>query len=104
MSYNLSFSSSIYLPLVPRPLATFPSLFQEVFEVRLAKMPEEPPPEVKDSEDTSGDEESGTDGDDETSSGVDSESEAKRANQLSYLHEQVRDYYKEEGLVFCSTF
>ena len=54
-----------------------------------AKMPEEPPQEVKDSDDTSAVEESGTDGDDESSSGEDSESEAKRANQLSYLHEQV---------------
>ena len=55
-----------------------------------AKMPEEPPQEVKDSDDTSAGEGSGTDADNNSSSSEDSESEAKRANQLSYLHEQVR--------------
>jgi len=59
--------------------------------MRFAKMPEEPPPEVKDSEDSSDGEDSGTEGDDETSSGEDSESETKRADQLSYLHQQVRN-------------
>ena len=50
-------------------------------------MPEEPPPEVKESSDSS--DNSGSEAEDESSSGEDSESEAKRANQLSYLHEQV---------------
>lgn len=63
-------------------------IFQEVFEVRFAKMPEEPPSEAKETSDSS-DEDSGTEGGDESSSGEDSESEAKRATQLSYLHEQV---------------
>ncbi len=57
-------------------------------------MPEEPLSEAKASSDTSEEEEeeddSGSEGGDESSSGEDSESEAKRANQLSYLHEQVR--------------
>ena len=62
---------------------------QEVFEVRFAKMPEEPPPS-KDSSDEEDSDESGSEGGDESSSGEDDfESEAKRASQLTYLHEQV---------------
>lgn len=55
--------------------------------MRFAKMPEELPSEAKGSSDSEDDE--GTEGGDESSSGEDSESEAKRATQLSYLHEQV---------------
>lgn len=63
---------------------------QEVFEVRFAKMPEEPPQESKDSSDEEDSDESGSEGGDESSSGEDDfESEAKRASQLTYLHEQV---------------
>lgn len=57
--------------------------------MRFAKMPEEPPSEVKESSDS--DEDSGTEGGDESSSGEDSDSEAKRATQLNYLHEQVSE-------------
>lgn len=56
--------------------------------MRFSKMPEEPPSEAKETSDESDD--SGSEGGDESSSGEDSESEAKRATQLSYLHEQVR--------------
>jgi TATA-binding protein-associated factor Taf7 len=70
-------------------------LLQEVFEVRFAKMPEEPPQEAKetsdssDEEDDDDDDESASEGGDESSSGDDSENEAQRATQLSYLHKQV---------------
>lgn len=58
--------------------------------MRFAKMPEEPPSEMKTSTDSddSGSE-AADEGGEDSSSGEDSESEAKRANQLSYLHEQV---------------
>lgn len=66
--------------------------------MRFAKMPEEPPQEVKDTSDSSDEDDeddSGTEGGDESSSGEDSESEAKRATQLSYLHKQVRRGLRE---------
>ena len=67
---------------------------QEVFEVRFAKMPEEPVQEAKESSDEEEEleeesDDSGSEGGDESSSGEDFESEAKRASQLTYLHEQV---------------
>ncbi len=60
---------------------------QEVFELRFAKIPDEPPPPPKDSSS----DDSGTEGSDESSSGEeeDSESEDKRAVQLRYLEKQV---------------
>lgn len=73
-------------------------ILQEIFEVQFAKMPEEPPKETSDSsdeddddDDDDDDDESASEGGDESSSGEDSESEAKRATQLSYLHKQVRE-------------
>ena len=61
-------------------------------------MPEEPPQEVKETSDSSdedddddNDDESASEGGDESSSADDSESEAKRATQLSYLHKQVSE-------------
>ena len=70
---------------------------QEVFELRFAKMPEEPPPPKQPSgpklkkmrgvSSESSDEGSS----DESGSGSESDSESERANQLSYLQKQVGD-------------
>lgn len=75
------------------------SLSQEVFELRYARMPEEPPTPVKKPvgsklkkirgiSSESSDESSPEDTD--SSSSEESESESERANQLSYLQKQVR--------------
>lgn len=70
---------------------------QEVFELRYAKMPEEPPAPVEkaamktkmagtsESSDQSNSDES------DSSSSDESESESERASQLSYLQKQVRE-------------
>ena len=74
-------------------------LSQEVFELRYARMPEEPPTPVKTPlgsklkkirgiSSESSDESSAEDTD--SSSSEESESESERANQLSYLQKQVR--------------
>ena len=58
--------------------------------MRFAKIPEEPPaPMEKESSVKTDSDDSGTEGSDETSSDEDSDSEAKRAVQLSYLQKQV---------------
>lgn len=70
--------------------------FQEMFELRYAKMPEEPPAPpaksmlLKPSKGgmSEGSEQSHSDSE-ESSSSDDSESESERANQLSYLQKQV---------------
>lgn len=71
--------------------------------MKFAKMPEEPPPPPEpaptskkrglSSDDSSGEESDTEDSDAEvgSSSGDDSDSEAKRAHQLSYLQKQVRE-------------
>ncbi len=58
-----------------------------MFELRFAKIPDEPPPPPKESSS----DDSGTEGSDESSSDEeeDSESEDKRAVQLRYLEKQV---------------
>ena len=61
-----------------------------MFELRFAKIPEEPPASLdKESSVKTDSDDSGTEGSDETSSDEDSDSEAKRAVQLSYLQKQV---------------
>lgn len=74
---------------------------QEVFELRYAKMPEEPPAPVEktamktkmagtsESSDQSNSDES------DSSSSDESESESERASQLSYLQKQVREQLLE---------
>ena len=73
---------------------------QEVFELRFARMPEEPPaplvkksmlPKMKKMKGASSESSDGSSGDEggSSSSSEESDSESERANQLSYLQKQV---------------
>lgn len=88
------------------------SLSQEVFELRYARMPEEPPTPVKKPvgsklkkirgiSSESSDESSPEDTD--SSSSEESESESERANQLSYLQKQVRLIFQFSELGYVVT-
>jgi len=85
----------------------------EVFELRYARMPEEPPTPVKKPvgsklkkirgiSSESSDESSPEDTD--SSSSEESESESERANQLSYLQKQVRLIFQFSELRICYSF